>query len=380
MSELPTSSTVVNEPKLNDGKIAPLFAVRVQSIALATLALIAVFAVLRAGQAVFLPIMLSLLLSFALSPVVSLLQRLRLPRALAAAVVLIALLGMIGLLVNGVRDQFGSLIEQLPVAAQKFARIVRTGHGNSTVQKVQRAATAIENAAAAAAGAPEHASASPPVAPVHWRDYIVAGSIGALGIVSQVVGIIFLLYFFLASGDLYKRKVVKIAGPSLTEKRVTVHILQDVDLQIERFLFIHLVSSIAIAIPTWLTLRFFGIENAGVWGVAAGVLNALPYIGPIAIAVGTALVALLQFDNVTMPLLVAGVMMLLTTLKGLMLMPWLTSRAGRVNAVASFIAIMFWGWIWGIVGLFVAVPITMVIKAVCDRVEHLKPVGELLGT
>ncbi len=373
MSELPQS------PLVSDAQRAPTFAVRVQSVALSVLAVIAVFVVLRAGQSVFLPIVLSVLLSFALNPVVVLLQRARLPRVLAAAVTVIALLAGIAVLASGLSDQFNSLLEEFPVAVHKLTRIVRAEQPNSTMQKMQKAATEIERAAAAATGAPPATTTA--VAPrVNWRDYVVAGSISALGVITQVIGMIFLLFFLLASGDLYKRKLVKLAGPSLTEKRITVHILQDVDTQIERFLFIHLISSIAIAIPTWLVLRLFGMDNAAMWGIAAGVLNALPYIGPIAIAGGTALVALLQFDNATMPLMIAGAMIGLTTLKGMVLVPWLTSRAGRVNAVAAFISIMFWGWIWGVIGLFVAVPLTMIVKAVCDRVEHLKPVGELLGT
>ena len=94
---------------------------------------------------------------------------------------------------------------------------------------------------------------------------------------------------------------------------------------------------------------------------------------------GTALIAFLQFGTINMALLVAGVSLVITSLEGFLLTPWLASRAARMNAVAIFVGLLFWGWVWNVWGMLLAVPMLMVIKAVCDHVEDLNGVGELLG-
>ena len=109
-------------------------------------------------------------------------------------------------------------------------------------------------------------------------------------------------------------------------------------------------------------------------------LNFIPYIGSILFTVGSAVVALLQFGTLESALLVAGASLALHTFTGYVITPWLTSRAGRMNAVTVFVGVLAWGWLWGLWGLLLGVPILMVVKAVCDRVEDLKPVGELLGS
>jgi predicted PurR-regulated permease PerM len=109
------------------------------------------------------------------------------------------------------------------------------------------------------------------------------------------------------------------------------------------------------------------------------VFNSIPYFGPVLVTGGTLVVAFLQFGTIRMALIVAGVSLAITSLEGFLLTPWLTSRAARMNAVAVFVGLLFWGWVWNVWGLLLAVPLLMVIKAVCDHVEDLNPVGELLG-
>ena len=107
--------------------------------------------------------------------------------------------------------------------------------------------------------------------------------------------------------------------------------------------------------------------------------NSIPYFGPVVVTGGTAVIAFLQFGSVEKVLLVAGAALAITSLEGFLLTPWLTSRAARMNAVAMFVGLIFWGWVWDVWGLLLAVPMLMVMKAVCDHVEDLKPIGELLG-
>jgi predicted PurR-regulated permease PerM len=134
-----------------------------------------------------------------------------------------------------------------------------------------------------------------------------------------------------------------------------------------------------VAVATWLAFRWLGLEQAGVWGLLAGILNSIPYFGPVVVTGGTFVVALLQFGTIRMAIIVSGVSLVITSLEGWLLTPWLTSRAARMNAVAIFVGLLFWGWVWNVWGLLLAVPLLMVIKAVCDHVDDFKRVGELLG-
>ena len=126
-------------------------------------------------------------------------------------------------------------------------------------------------------------------------------------------------------------------------------------------------------------LRWIGFEQAALWGLLAGVFNSIPYFGPVVVTAAVAVVAFLQFGTLQMVLVASGATFVITSLEGMLLTPLLTSRAGRMNAVAVFVGLIFWGWVWEVWGMLLAVPMLMVVKAICDRVEDLKPVGELLG-
>jgi len=191
--------------------------------------------------------------------------------------------------------------------------------------------------------------------------------------------VVFFVFFLLASGDLFKRKLVKLVGPSLEKKKITVQILNEIDVQIERFLFVRVITSVAVGVATWLAFRFIGLEQAGVWGIAAGVFNSIPYFGPVIVAAGTAVVGFLQFGTLGMAAYVSGVSLFITSVEGWLLTPWLTSKTARTNEVAIFVGLIFWSFVWGIWGTLLAVPMLVVVKAYCDHIEGLKSVGELLG-
>ncbi len=242
------------------------------------------------------------------------------------------------------------------------------------LNKVQKAASELEKAAAEAAGA-----ASPPKGPtkvevtrpaLNIRDYIWVGTVGVFGFALQALLIFFLVYFLLLSGSAFRRKLVKIAGPSLAKKRITVQILDEIKMQLKRFLLVQLYTSLFMAVAIWLAFRWIGLENAGMWGIVAGILKSIPFLGGTVIIGGTALVGYLQFGTISMAL---------KSLEGRVVSPLMTSKAGQIHTVWIFVGILFWGWIWGVWGLLLGIPIILVAKAVCDRIEGLKPIGELLG-
>jgi predicted PurR-regulated permease PerM len=158
-----------------------------------------------------------------------------------------------------------------------------------------------------------------------------------------------------------------------------VRILEEIDVQVQRYLLTMLVSNALVAIATWLAFEALGMEHAGVWGVAAGVLHFVPYLGSALIAFGSGVTAFLQFGSALHAVAMAGAALLVGGAVGQLFMTWLQSRAARVNAAVLFIALLFFGWLWGIWGLLLGAPLVAIVKVICDRVEALKPVGELLG-
>ena len=180
-----------------------------------------------------------------------------------------------------------------------------------------------------------------------------------------------LLHTMLACGML--------AGPGLAEKKLAVQALDEINAQMQRYLLVQLLASVGVGLATGIAFAVIGLKHAAVWGVAAGVLNLVPYIGSIAVTAAAALVAFLQFGEVDMALAVGGSSLLINIVEGYLLVPWATSKASRMNPVAVFVGVLAWGWLWGVWGMLLGIPILMAVKAVCDRVDHLKPVGELLG-
>jgi predicted PurR-regulated permease PerM len=360
--------------------------VGIRSASLTVLAVVATIFTLKLGEQFFIPLVVSVLVSYALDPIVSWVARRGLPRALAAALVLIVTVGGTGAALYGLRDEAVTIVQQLPEAAHRLRDTLRRDRAqnqNGTVNQVQKAAAELQRAASEAAplapvprGVIRVQIEEPPI---KVGDYLWWGSTSLLAFAGQGVAVLFLVYFMLMSGDLFKRKLVQVSGPTLSKKKITVQILEEITQQIERFLFVQAFTSLLVGLASWIAFRLLGLEQAGVWGIAAGVFNSIPYFGPVVVTGGIAVVAFMQFGTIGMAALVAGVALVITSLEGFLLTPWLTSRAASMNAVAIFVGLLFWSWLWGVWGTLLAVPILMVTKAVCDRIEDLQPVGELLG-
>jgi predicted PurR-regulated permease PerM len=371
---------------VQDEPISIRMPVDVRSVALTVLALLALVIFLQHAQSVLIPIVLGILISYALMPLVNGLARARLPRAVGAAVAVSLLVGVVGGGTYTLKDQMMAVVADVPQAAQRIRERLRHTRRQSsgTFQQVQRAATEIQKTADAAsppaAVTPTDVQKVQVVEPTfNASDYLWMGGVGLVGFVGQFTVILFLVYFFLVTGDLYKRKLVKIAGPQLTHKKITVQILDEINLQIESFIRVQVFTSFLVGLLTGIALWRFGVQEYIIWGVLAGIFNSIPYLGPVIVTGGLGIVAFMQFDSVPMTLYICGITLVITSLEGFILTPMLLGRAARMNAVAVFVGLLFWSWIWGVWGTILAVPMLMMIKAVCDHVEDLQPVGELLG-
>ena len=358
----------------------------VRSVSQALVAVLLSIYMLHWASQVFIPLLLGVMCSYTLSPAVDLMQRWRVPRSFGTAALLIGVLGGLGVTAYSLNDEATALLESLPNAAQKVREAVRTHSGapESAIQKMQKAATRLESAAE------ETGAAAPPaskgvtrvqIEKPHFnvKDYLWSGTLGVVGFAGQAMVVFFISFFLIASGDSFRRKMVRIAGPTFSKKKITLQLLDEITAQIQRYLMVQLLTSALVGLATWLAFALIGLEHAAVWGVAAAVLNLVPYLGSIVLSGAAALVGFLQFGTPGMALLTGGASVVIHTLFGNLLTPWLTSRASRMNPVAIFAGVLAWGWLWGIWGLLLGAPLLIVVKAICDRVDDFKPIGELLS-
>jgi predicted PurR-regulated permease PerM len=362
------------------------------------LAVLALVAALYLARGFFVPLLIGILASYALHPLVDGLAAYRVPRSIGAALVLAIVVGSLSWIGFSMSDDAAALINKLPEAARKLRHdlgIARLG-APTALQNMQEAAHQLQGAAADAGAQPEAAAKSgtaavtPPRPSVRavvakapestWLlDYTLAQSALLATVAAQTPIVLLLTYFLLASGAHFRRKLVQLVGPSLSRKKDAVHILEEIDAQVQRYLLAILASNALLGVATWCAFLALGLDQAGVWGVAAGVFHFVPYLGPALIALGSGVAAFLQSGSPLYALAVAAVSLLLAGLIGFGFMTWLQSRFARVNAAVLFIALLFFGWLWGVWGLLLGAPLVAIAKVVFDRVESMKPAGELLG-
>ncbi len=357
---------------------------RAQTIALVVVALGAAVFLLQLTAPVLIPIVVALLLFYALDPIVHRLVRWRLPRPSAALIVVLAFVGGIGAGGWVLWPQIDQVVDDIPAGAAELRRELRRARGDdkSTLQRVQEAAKAIDAAAAEAASPPARVPGVTQVEvrqPTRTSDWLWAGGASALTLAGQTLTVFFLTIFLLSEGDSFKRKFVR-HMQTRGGQRVTETILNDIEQQIRRFIAVTTATSVVVGVATALALWALEVRHAAVWGLFAGVMNVVPYFGPLVVTTVLSAVGLLQFGNVGGAVLVGAVTLTITSIEGMVLTPHLLSKASSLNHVAIFTAIAFWSWAWGASGMLLAVPMLMAFKAVCDHVDGLKAVADLLGT
>jgi predicted PurR-regulated permease PerM len=338
------------------------------------------------AQALLVPLLLGIVISYTLYPLVAGLESIRIPRAVAVAIVMSSVIGGLVLGTYSIRHQFQAIIEQLPAATTKFsaglARLQAQPSGN--LQKIRDAATEVEKATKEATGEgvvprprTTHVIVDQP--PSRLSNLLWDSSRGAFGAALQASMVAFLVFFLLLGGDTFKRKLVRLAGPTLTKRKIAVHILDDINGSIQKYMLMLLATNVLVALLTWIAFRWLGFENAGAWAVAAGLLHLVPYLGPGVTAAATAMAAFMQFDSFPMAMLVAGSSLAIATVVGIFVTTWMVGRIAQMNAAAVFISLLFWGWLWGIWGMLLSIPIIVIVKVVAEHVEPLQPLAELLG-
>ncbi|MCU1385954.1 MAG: hypothetical protein JWL71_4651 [Acidobacteria bacterium] len=361
--------------------------VHVRTVAITVLTSAVSLLALRLGARWLAPMLVSVLLAYALEPIVALLTRCRLTRGCAIIVLSVSLLATVAATGRMARHRVAGFIQTLPATARDLTQSIedaRRGADAPTapgpLEHLQHAAIDLE-ATLGEKGGPRAGGIRRVVAvsaPFNLRGYL-AGSLPAVaGIVAQLSAIGLLTLLLLLTGETLKRKLIAIAGPRARQK-VTHDVIKAIDRQIERYLVARVLISAIVAGATGLGLWALGIRDALLLGVIAGLLNVMPFIGPAAAVALIAVAAFVQFHTMGMAVWATVIAGAIAALEGNVISPWLTGRAGELNTVAVFVSVLFWGWLWDVWGLVLAIPIMVAIKAAADHIEPLQPLGELLG-
>jgi|SRR5690349_12985444 len=350
--------------------------------ALVVLAVLAVIGAAKVTESFLVPVVAGVMLSYALEPLVRGLERVHIHRAIGSAVVLLCAIAIVGVSGFLLRDDANALMAQLPDAAHqiRLAALARKGP-EGPIDHVRAAAAELNKAAAEATGtapAPQ-AVATPPTLSTDIQHWITDQSAKMLGVVTQLGIAALLAYFLLAAGDTFRRKLVHLAGPTLGRRRITVEILDDIHIQVQRYLVVLLFTNLLIALAIWGVLTASGIDRAGLWGAIAGVLHVIPYAGTALTTGAIAVAVYVQTQSLGSTFGVSLSVLTVSSAIGMGLVPWLQGKAARMNAAAVFVALLFFGWLWGGWGLLLGAPLAAVLKTIADRIPRMDAVGELMG-
>lgn len=341
------------------------------SAALWILAVLAALFFLRAARTLLIPIAMAVLISYALEPAVAWLERRRVPRLAGATLVLLAALGTIGLGGYALGDDVAEAARAVPQAVEQARRSVEQRVGTRSAEG---------GGASDAAGQQQSVGTSGDLGGSANAGSLlqqVAGAVFALA--GQLVVVVFLTLFLLVSGHLFRDRLVEIAGADGERRRVTARIIDDINAQIQRYLLVLLVTGAIVGVATWIVLAVMDVEHAAMWGLLAGIFNSIPYFGPVIVSGGLFAVGLAQGGGMTQALQMGGAALVITSIEGWLLTPPLMGKAERMNALAVFLGLLLWIWLWGEWGTVLAVPMLVIIKAVADHVERLRPVGRLMA-
>jgi predicted PurR-regulated permease PerM len=357
-----------------------------RSVTVTTFATVCAVVALREGVSLMAPLLVSVLLAYALEPIVVLLMRCRLPRT-------IAILTVYGVLIAGfvatgrlAQQQVSGFVAALPATVRDLQRSIERARRSdrprspSPIAQLQHAATDLKATLdplgpEPVPGIKRVETVAPPFT---LTAYLANASVVVAATGARLIAIAILTFLLLITGETLKRKLIAIAGPR-AQKKVTHDVIKAIDRQIARYLVARMLISAIVAAATWLGLWALGVRQPLVLGGIAGMLNIVPFIGPAAAVALVAVVTFVQFHTIGMTAAAAGVAGAIAAIEGNAISPWLTGRAGELNLVAVFVSVLFWGWMWDVWGLLLAIPITVAIKAAADHIEPLQPFGELLG-
>ena len=362
--------------EVRDKPNAVLPEVPTQITAPQVIAFLLALAAIHYGRGFLAPLLVAILAAVALAPPVRQLSRV-MPRWFASALVVLAITGAVGFTAWVLSDEVAAFSRRLPAIVRDVREVVQSASPRQGVlRQLQQAVTELEETTAA----PKPRDATPVqiVQPVDVQRQVMTGARRAGDYLIQAVLLLFLVYFLLASGDMFLRKLVTVL-PRFRDKKQAVEIAQQVQSDMSHYLFTVTVINIVLGLAVGTACYALGMPSPALWGTMSAVLNYIPFLGHIIGFSIIGLVALMSFGDlataVVPPLVYAG----LAFLEGQLITPMILARRLTLNPVAVFVALIFWGWLWQIPGMLLAVPMLAVCKIFCDNIRPLKPIGEFLG-
>ncbi|MEW9921380.1 AI-2E family transporter [Marimonas sp. MJW-29] len=335
---------------------------------LRVLVIISLFATAYFARDLILPIVLGFILALMLSPVSRVLFRMGSPHAVSAFALVGATALVILLIFAGTASTVAAWSDELPQMGAEIRDKLRTM--SDAVEEVREATEEVEKLSDGENTVPEVTVKQPGLLDSAFDTVTRVGATIAVTLV--------LAFFLLSSGELFYRKLVQVF-PTMDGKKRALATVYDIERRVSRYLLTIAVINASLGASLWLYLAALGMPNAYVWGIAAALLNFLPYIGGF---VGSMLVgafAIVTFDSLGYALLAPLGYLFLTSLEGQFITPWLVGRRLAMNTVAVFLTVVLWGWLWGIPGALVAVPFLVVFKVICENFEPLRTVGIFLS-
>ena len=342
----------------------------IRSVALSGIFLLLLFYTLYFAAPVLMPIAVAVLFNLLLAPAVRLLARLRIPQPLGAALVLALGLGLFAGAVSLLADPAREWMQKAPDSFYQVETKLRSL--KEPIEKIQQASSQIEQATQLGDKQPTQK------VEIERPGLTQALLAGTPEVLASTGIVIVLLYFLLASGDSIRRKVVSVI-PLLQDKKRAVEIMRGIERDISYYLLTVTFINLVLGIIVTLVLTALGVPNPLLWGAMIALFNYAPYIGAAAGIVILAAVGLLSFDTLPQALLVPGFFLVLTVLEGQLITPMILGRRLLLSPVAIFITMVIWGWLWGVTGALIAVPLLASIKIICENFEPLQPVAEFLS-
>ncbi len=326
-------------------------------------------AALHFARPLLLPLVLAVLFNLLLSPGVRALRRIGLPLPLGAAVVLLAALTLLGATAWQLAGPAGEWFERAPASMQQLQGKIRPLR--RSVEQVQKATEQVEQAT--------QVSATRPVREVRVRgeSLLQRLMVHAKQTVVATFMMLVLLYFLMASDDFFLRKVVRVF-PSLRDKIRAVEIGRIIEREIGHYYLTYSLINVGVGTVTAAVLYALGMPNPILWGLMAGVLNFVPYLGPVISLCVIGVVSVLTFDTLQEAVWPPLAYLVIEAIQGNVVQTLAFGRSLSLNPVAIFVALLFWGWLWGAAGILLAVPILVAVKVACSYIDSLKPIAEFL--
>jgi predicted PurR-regulated permease PerM len=345
---------------------------RMRSAPLRGLFILALLYTFYVARSFLLPLCVALIGTFVLAPVVRWMRlKLRLPEGISAAGILVLIAGLIFYTALALLPPIVSWLNEAPAMIQSVREKLR--------EPIRTVTDATRRLDAATEGEADGES-TPAVVAVRqakpgWGETLVTWVPSVLG---YAVVTVIMWFFFTTYGDLFLLKVVRIL-PTFADKKNAVEIAHKIENQISSYLTTITAINMGLGTAIGISMALWGMPNPVLWGVMGGVLNFIPYLGALVGVTVVGLVAFTQFDAPGYALLIPVTYYLLTATEGFIVTPILLGRRLILNPVVIFLGLVFWGWMWSIFGVLLAVPILVVFKIFCDHIKPLQPVGEFLG-